>query len=381
MKSAIIHDWLTSSIGGSENCLQAIHEIFPSPIFSLIANQENLKGSYFENLEIITSFIEKLPFSQKKYRSYLPLFPLAIEQFDLRSFDLVISSSHCVAKGVLTHPHQTHICYCHTPMRYAWDLMHEYLQDANLNHGLKGFLTKCILHYLRGWDVLSSSRVDHFIANSCFVKKRIEKFYGKTADVIYPPVDIENYSLHEVKEDYYLTAGRFVPYKKIDLIVEAFSEMPDKKLIVIGDGPEKEKIQKKSKKNIEFLGYQTNEKMNYYLQRAKGFVFSALEDFGILPVEAMATGTAVIAFGKGGAKETILENETGLFFEHQTIGSLQKAIQQFEIQSWDPKKCRNQAEKFSKKNFTQQFHNLVINKYHESNHFSGRRRNSTLASF
>lgn len=365
MKSAIIHDWLTSFVGGSENCLQAIHELFPSPIFSLIKNEKNLKGSYFENLEIISSFIEKLPFAKNKYRNYLPLFPIAIEQFDLKSFDLIISSSHCVAKGVLTHPHQLHICYCHTPMRYAWDLMHEYLNDSNLAKGFKGYLTKLILHYLRGWDVSSSTRVDHFVANSHFVKRRIEKFYGKKATVIYPPVDVQGYELHETKEDYYVAAGRFVPYKKIDLIVEAFSEMPDKKLIVIGDGQDKAKIQGKAKKNIEFLGYLPNEKMKHYLQRAKGFVFASLEDFGILPVEAMASGTPVIAFGKGGARETIVDNETGLFFDEQTSFSIKEAIHRFETLSWNPKTCRSQAEKFSKQEFHRQFHDFVLNKYNQ----------------
>lgn len=365
MKSAIIHEWLTSSVGGAENCLQAIHKLFPSPIFTLIQNKKNLKDSYFENLEIHSSFIEKLPFAKTKFRNYLPLFPLAIEQFDLKTFDLVISSSHCVAKGVIIHPHQLHICYCHTPMRYAWDLMHEYLQDANLTKGFKAKLIKLILHYLRGWDVSSSFRVDHFIANSHFIKKRIEKFYGKKADVIYPPVDVESFFLHEKKEEYYVAAGRLVPYKKMDLIVEAFSEMPDKKLIVIGDGPERKKIEMKAKKNIELLGYKTNEELKYYIQRAKGFVFGALEDFGIVPIEAMASGTAVIAFGKGGAKETIIPYETGLFFNEQTTASIKEAVHLFETLSWDPKKCRNQAEKFSKEKFNRQFHHFVINRYHQ----------------
>lgn len=243
--------------------------------------------------------------------------PLAIEQLDVSSHDVVISSSHAVAKGVLTGPDQLHISYVHSPIRYAWDLQHQYLREAALDSGIKGILAKYILHKMRVWDSRTSNGVDHFIANSHFISRRIKKVYGREADVIYPPVDINRFPLFEEKEDFYLTASRLVPYKRIDLIVEAFSNMPDKKLVVIGDGSEMSKIKAKAKSNIEIMGYQSSNVMLDYMQKAKAFVFAAEEDFGITPVEAQACGTPVIAFGKGGSLETIrplgVLNPTGIF--------------------------------------------------------------------
>lgn len=362
MRSAIVHDWLLSPVGGGEKVLEAIHRLFPSTIHTLVQSREGLKGSYFEHLPIQSSFIQKFPRAEKKYQSYLPFFPLAIEHFDLREYDLILSSSHCVAKGVLTTPDQVHICYCHTPMRYAWDLMHEYLREARLDRGVKGFLAKTVLHYLRGWDVHSSHRVDHFIANSHHVARRIKKFYHRDAEVIYPPVDVQCFVEEKKKEDYYLVTSRFVPYKRVDLIVEAFSHMPAKKLIVIGDGPEKPKILKKMGKNVELLGVQSSEDLKKWLQKAKGFVFAALEDFGIAPVEAMATGTPVIAFGKGGVTETVVEGETGLFYQEQSVGAIVEAVKAFENREWDSGKCRKQAECFSLAIFNQKF-NAFVERY------------------
>lgn len=362
MRSAIIHDWLISGVGGGEKVLEAIHRLFPSKIFTLVQDPKALTGSYFEGLEIVSSFIQKLPKAKTSYQKYLPLFPFAIEHFDLSSYDLIISSSHCAAKGVITGPDQVHICYCHTPMRYAWDLMHDYLKETKLNTGVKGFFAKIILHYLRGWDVHSSRRVDHFIANSHYVARRIEKFYGREARVIYPPVNLELFQEGGKKEDYYITASRLVPYKRVDLIVEAFSHMPDKKLIVIGDGSDWKKVQKKATKNVELLGYQEDVVLARYLQKAKGFVFAAVEDFGITPVEAMATGTPVIAFRKGGVKETVLEKETGHFYEAQSVDALIEAVKSFEKMEFDPKKCRARAECFSEGSFNQKFHQFVTQK-------------------
>jgi glycosyltransferase involved in cell wall biosynthesis len=362
LRSAIVHDWLISGVGGGEKVLEAIHRLFPSKIFTLVQDSHALKGSYFENLDIVSSFIQKLPKAKTLYQKYLPLFPFAIEHFDLSGYDLVISSSHCAAKGVITGPDQAHICYCHTPMRYAWDLMHEYLKETKLNTGIKGFFAKVILHYLRGWDVHSSRRVDHFIANSQYVARRIEKFYGRKAHVIYPPVNLELFQLEEKKENYYITASRLVPYKRVDLIVEAFSHMPDKKLIVIGDGPDWKKVQKKAAKNVELLGYREDAVLMRYLQKAKGFVFAAVEDFGITPVEAMATGTPVIAFGKGGVKETVVENETGHFYEEQSVSALIEAVKSFEKMEFDSKKCRARAECFSRAQFDREFHQFVMQK-------------------
>ncbi len=314
MKTAIVHDWLVSPIGGGEKVVEAIHRLFPSSIYTLVKNQKRLEKSYFQDLDIHPSFIQKLPWGVSKYKNYLPLFPLAVKQFNLKAFDLIISSSHCAAKGVVTQADQLHICYCHTPMRYAWDLMHQYLAEAGLERGVKSLVVRFFLHYLRGWDARSSKRVDHFVANSKHVARRIEKYYGRESTVIHPPVDLAFFEMQSAKENYYVTASRFVPYKKIDLIVEAFSQMPDKKLVVIGAGPEWDKVQRKAKANIELLGYQPDSVLREYLQKAKGFVFAAIEDFGILPVEAMACGTPVLAFGQGGALETVLEGEDGPIF-------------------------------------------------------------------
>lgn len=356
MRSAIVHDWLLSGVGGGEKVLEAIHRLFPSKIHTLVRSLEGLKGTYFEGLEIAPSFIQKFPWAEKKYKSYLPFFPLAIEQFDLSGYDLVISSSHCAAKGVITTPDQVHICYCHTPMRYAWDLMHEYLKEFR---GVKGFLAKAILHYMRSWDVQSAQRVDHFIANSEYVARRIEKFYGRKADVIYPPVDLNLFQEEGKKEDFYLTASRLVPYKRVDLIVEAFNQMPEKKLVVIGDGPEWKKI--KPGKNVELLGYQQDRVLKALMQKAKGFVFAAVEDFGIVPVEAMASGTPVIAFGKGGVKETVVDGVTGLFYQEQTTKAIIEAVRDFEKREFDSKKCRARAEEFSIAHFNERFRQFVKN--------------------
>lgn len=362
MKVALIHDWLTA-MGGAEKVLESLIKMYPADLFTLVKNTKNLKGTPFEELEVKTSFIQKLPRAEKKYRSYLPLFPLAIEQFDLSDYDLVISSSHSTAKGVLTHADQMHICYCHTPMRYAWDLYQQYLREARLKSGLRGIMAKCFLHYLRMWDANSSARVNAYLANSHYVARRIKQLYNQNAEVVYPPVDLNFYTLEEEKEDYYLTISRMVPYKKMDLIVEAFSAMPHKKLIVIGEGPEEEKIKEKAKKNIEFLPYQEKEILKKYLQKAKGFVFASIEDFGILPVEAQGCGTPVIALGKGGALETIRENKTGIFFPEQTVASLIEGIKRFEKTTFDPQKVRTHAESFREEVFQEKFQACIREKY------------------
>lgn len=357
MKTALVYDWFGENAGGGEKAFEAIYQLYPSPIYTLLKNQESLKGTAFENETIYSSFIQKLPFSSKKYRSYLPLFPLAIEQFDLSSYDLILSCSHCVAKSVMTHVDQIHLCYCYTPMRYAWDLYHQYLKEAKIQRGVKARLAQMILHYIRMWDVQSSNRPDAYSAISNYVAKRIQKTYGKQAKVIYPPVNVDYYELKEQKDSFYLAASRFVPYKKMDLIVEAFSQMPDKKLVVIGDGPEAFKIKAKAGKNIELLGYQPNHVLKDYLQRAKAFIFAAIEDFGILPLEAQSCGTPVIALGKGASLETVKEGKTGLFFEEQTISSLQKTVQKFEMKQdfFAPKAIRSHAEFFNPNRFASEF--------------------------
>lgn len=331
MKIALIQDWLTE-LGGAEKVFVELYKIYPSAdIFTIVYNEDVLNKLGISKEKVTTSFIQKLPFAKKFYRNFLPIFSKVVEDFDLTSYDLIISSSYCVAKGVLTNANQTHICYCHSPVRYAWDLYQQYLNEARLNNeGLKGRLVKNVLHELRVWDVISANRVDHFISNSNFIAKRIFKVYRREATTIYPPVAVTDFDATRTKEDFYFTCSRMVPYKKIDIIVEAFSKMPDKKLVVIGTGPDMNKIQKLKSANVEILGYQPFSVLKDYMERAKAFVFAAEEDFGITPVEAQACGTPVIAYGKGGALETIVDRRTGMFFYEQNASAIISAIHDFE---------------------------------------------------
>jgi glycosyltransferase involved in cell wall biosynthesis len=353
MKVAIVHEWLTV-IGGSENVFKEITTLYPdADLYTLIARDETIRELGLENRKLTTSFLQKLPFAKKKYRNFLPLFPLAIEQFDLSEYDLIISSSHAVAKGVLTHSGQIHVCYCHSPMRYAWDLYYQYLSESGLNRGLKGFFAKLVLHRIRQWDVASVNRVDYFISNSNYIGKRIKKVYNRDSVTIYPNVATENFEVSFERDDFYVACSRFVPYKKMDLIVKAFNQMPDRKLIVIGEGPDFKKVKSIAAGNVSMLGYQPFEEMKKYLSRARALVFAAEEDFGILPVEAQACGTPVIAFKKGGLAETVIESETGVFFLKQDILSIISAVEYFE-QNQDkflPDVISNHANRFSTERF------------------------------
>jgi len=358
-----VHEWLTI-IGGSENVFKEIATLFPkADIFTLVAQPTTIEKLGLTNHKVTTSFIQSLPFAKTKYRSYLPLFPFAIESFDLSEYDLIISSSHAVAKGVLTNSNQIHICYCHSPMRYAWDLYHQYLTEAGLQNGVKGALAKLILHRLRTWDIISSNRVDYFIANSKYIAKRIKKVYGRESQVIYPNVAVEEFDLVEKKDDYYFTCSRFVPYKKINLIVQAFAQMPEKILYVIGDGPDFEKIKKIATSNTILLGYQSFDELKKYMSKAKAFVFAAEEDFGILPVEAQACGTPVIAFRKGGVLETIIENITGIYFDQQSVPSIIKAVNDFENNHnhFDPVQIARHSAQFSTERFKNEINDFIKN--------------------
>lgn len=372
MKIAIVHEWLVS-YAGSERVLEEILLLYPDA--DLFATVDFLPSTHRHMLlgrTPRTSFIQHLPFARRKYRSYLPLMPLAVERFDLRQYDLIISSSHAVAKGVKTSSSQLHVCYCHTPMRYAWDLREQYLNETGLNRGLKGFLVRSMLDRLQGWDMQTSSRVDQFVANSAYIADRIMRAYGRTATVIYPPVDIGSFTPVDRKEDFYLAASRMVPYKKLDLIVEAFSFLPDKTLKVVGDGPEFAKIRSLAGANVELLGYLQSDALQELMQRSKAFIFAAEEDFGIIPVEAQACGTPVIAYGKGGARETVIPvqaegsahsgpDPTGVFFAEQTTPSLINAIHSFESNAgrFDPRNIRKNAEQFSKERFRREFQSFV----------------------
>jgi len=351
---AIVHDWLVVW-GGAEGVLRELVALFPDcDLFSVVDFLSDRDRARLFGKHAKTTFIQNLPFAKKKYRVYLPLMPLAIEQLDLSEYDLVISSSHAVAKGVITGPDQMHICYCHSPIRYAWDLQHQYLRQTGLTRGLKSLSARLILHYIRVWDMRTASGVDLFIANSAYIARRIRKLYRRDAQVVHPPVDIAMFTARLDKEDFYFTASRMVPYKRVDLIVEAFAKMPQRRLIVIGDGPEMERIRKLAKPNVTLLGFQSNEVLRDHLQRARAFVFAAEEDFGILPVEAQACGTPVIAFGKGGALETVigLDNAegkpaTGLFFGEQTVPAVIDAVERFEASHIKPADCSTWAENFS----------------------------------
>lgn len=337
MKVAIVCEWLVT-YAGSERLLEQMLECFPqADLFAVVDFIPPNERGFLKNKSVKTTFIQHLPFAKKRYRSYLPLMPLAIEQLDVSGYDLVLSNSHAVSKGVITGPDQTHISMVCSPMRYAWDLQHQYLKESGLDRGIKGFFAKRLLHKMRIWDQRTANGVDYFIAISHYIARRIWKTYRREADVIYPPVDLHSFTPRANKENFYLTASRMVPYKKMDLIVEAFAKMPDKKLVVIGDGPDMKKVRAHAAPNIEILGFQSTEKLRDYMQRAKAFVFAAEEDFGITPLEAQACGTPVIAYGKGAALETLRgldhAHPTAVFFKEQTVASIKNAVNNFELES------------------------------------------------
>lgn len=364
---AFVHEWLVV-YAGSERALGGMLENWPdAPVYTLVHDPHGECHHLTQGRQVMTSFIQRLPFATRKYRSYLPLMPLAIEQFDLRGYDVVISCSHAVAHGILTQPSQMHINYICIPMRYAWHLYHQYLQESGLDRGFRSIFARLTLHYLRLWDAATANRVDQYVAISRWVADNVWRTYRRSAHVIYPPVDVEAFPFQEKKEDFYLTVSRLVPYKKIDLIVQAFRSMPEKKLIVIGDGPDHEKIRSQASSNVELLGYQPHEKMVSYMQNARAFIFAAEEDFGIAPIEAQACGTPVIAYGKGGARETILEDRTGVFFNSQTPEELVQAIQRFEAQrpGFDAHSCRLNAERFNKERFKREIREYVEKRWEE----------------
>ena len=365
LKTAIVHEWFVNYMG-SEKVVESFCNILPdADIFSLVDFlNDDLRQKILKGKKANTSIIQKLPFAEKHHRLYLGLFPFAIEQLDISDYNVILSSSHAVAKGVLSNANQLHISYVHTPIRYAWDLYHQYLSDAKIGFNLKGLIARHILHKIRLWDVSSQNRVDYFLANSKHIAKRIKKIYNRDADVIYPPVDIDNFTLNTNKDDFYLTAARFVPYKKVNLIVEAFSKMPDKKLVVVGSGPDKEKIKSLAGKNVEFTGYLPSEELNKYLGKAKAFLFAAEEDFGITIVESQACGTPVIAYKTGGASETVIDNQTGILFQHQTTASIIDAVNKFEKQSdkFDFNIIRKHSEQFSRNNFETAIANYINQK-------------------
>lgn len=356
MRIAVIHDWLITA-GGSEKVLRELlyllrnHDTELFTLMDFLSDEE--REEFIFGKQSHTSFLQFIPGIKKQYKYFFPLFPRAIRSLRTNGFDVIISSSHSIAKSVQKHPGQIHVSYCHTPMRYIWDMRQQYISDHGLNRRWKRWAARPLMRNIRNWDFATSSNVDFFIANSQYIQKRIKNNYHRDSTVIYPPVNTDFFVPSNQKESYYITASRLVPYKRIDIIAKAFSEMPYKKLIIIGDGPKWNEIKSISAPNIEMIKFDTNEVLRYYLQRAKAFVFAAEEDFGITPVEAMSCGTPVIAFGKGGVLETVEDKISGIFFHQQSVKSIVDAIYRFENLEFifDPNKIRQQALKFNRQRF------------------------------
>lgn len=356
---ALVHDWLNGMRGG-ERCLEVLCEIFPdAPIFTLFYEKGKLSPKISTH-PIHPSRIDRWPQVYKRYRHYLPFFPHAIESMDFSSYDLVISTSHCVAKAAKKKKEALHICYCFTPMRYAWGFFDEYFGDQNF---FLRALIREVIGRIQKWDLAVSSRVDHFVAISHHIRKRIQRAYDRSADVIYPPCDTDFYTPEPDREseDFYLVVSALVPYKRIDLAIEAFGGT-SRKLVIIGEGPERKKLESRAPKNVQFLGWQSDEVLRYSYRRARALIFPGEEDFGIVPVEAQACGCPVVALGEGGALETVVEGKTGLFFNEKTSDDLRLALDRFETMTWNPKEIREHALKFSRQRFTDEMKTYIESK-------------------
>lgn len=348
MKVAFVHDWIVSP-GGSEKVLKNLIQLYPGPIFTLFTAKQHP----FHNRILRTSFLQNLPGIKRYYRHFLPIFPFALKSFDLASFDLILSSSHCVAKSISLHSHQKHICYCHTPMRYAWQPQ---LGEMGI---IKKGLAAPFLSALRRFDCHTAKKVDYFIANSTHVADRIEKFYGCSAKVIHPPVDTDLFSVRAKREGYYFTSCRLVPYKRVDLLLKVFQKLPSETLLVAGEGPEKAKLKSKAPKNVFFLGYLSDEIYRETLESAKAFLHAGEEDFGIAMAEAQSAGVPVIAYGVGGSRDIILSEETGIFFDQQIPESFLEAIERFQKIDFDPYFIRKCSEKFSRTRFFEEMRSFI----------------------
>lgn len=365
-RTALVHDWL-DAWGGAESVTAAMLVALSNP--TLHALFDHLSPALRRRMgveHVKTTFLQNIPGLRSRFWYGLPLMPLAIEQLDLRGFDTVVSSSHAFAKGVLTTADQLHVSYVHSPMRYAWDLHHDYLADYGMDQGLKSWLARLMFHRLRQWDRQTANNVDLFLANSENVARRIWKTYRRRSIVLYPPVDLSRFSVSAVRDDYFVSVSRLVSYKRVDIAVEAFNRMPEKRLLVIGDGPELAKLKALARPNVEFLGYQPDAIVAEHLARARALVFAANEDFGITPVEAQAAGTPVVALRRGGAVETVLDaashpQGTGVFFAQQSAEALLSVIRESEslIDGISSAHCRSNAERFSAQVFDTRFRQLM----------------------
>ena len=366
MKTAIVHEWL-DTLAGSERVVAELLECYPdADLYALVDFLPEASRGFLRGRTVKTSFIQNLPFARRQFRHYLPLMPVAVEQFDLSGYDLILSSSHAVAKGVITGPDQIHVSYVHSPMRYAWDMQAQYLRQTRMDRGLKSLYVRWTLHRLRQWDVRTANGVDVFIANSRYVARRIQKVYRRDSTVVHPPVDIERFSLACDHGGAYLVASRLAPYKRIDLVVDAFTKLPERQLIVVGDGSEKARIMAVAGNapNISFRGAVDQGELIRLMQQARAVVFAAEEDFGIAMVEAQACGAPVIAFGRGGALDILesgAEAPTGYLFPEQTAGAIVAAVHAFERveAAMSPEHCRRNAERFSRDMFRSRFMTVV----------------------
>lgn len=373
MKVAIVHEWLTT-LGGSELVLRELLRVFPDAhVFTLIDRMAPEHRQFIGVGEVTVSFLNSIPGVARHYRRMLPLFPAAVRSLDVGGYDIVISNSHAVAKGIRTRPGQLHVCYCLSPMRYAWDLREQYLHESGLSQGWRGWLARGLLEGLRHWDERNTRDVDVFLTLSQYIADRIRRAYGREAVVVYPPVDTGFFTPAEGEASpgrYYFTASRFVPYKRIDAIARAFSFLPGQELVIAGDGPDAAKIRAAAGPNVTFAGHVSRERLRVFLRGARAFIFAAEEDFGIAPVEAQACGVPVIAFGRGGALETVT-TETGIFFDEQSSESIAAAIQSFERRAngFDSAACRSNAERFSEARFRREIREFVEREWMT---FSGR---------
>lgn len=366
MKVALVHDWLTGMRGG-ERCLEIFCELFPEASLYTLLHIRGSVSPIIEQRTIHTSFIGRLPFAKRRYRTYLPLFPIAIEHFNLKGYDLIISLSHCVAKGILPPPDALHLSYLFTPMRYAWDMFEDYFGKRG-----KGLISG-LMHYLRMWDAMSSQRVDHFLCISNHVAKRIEKYYRRNAEVVHPPVDTKRFKMANRQEDFFLIVSNLSPYKRIDIAIEAFNRL-NYPLIIIGSGPELKRLQSKAGLNIKFLGWQKDDVVSDYYSKCRALIFPGEEDFGIVPLEAMASGRPVIAYGRGGALETILsydqqatkgkKSPTGLFFDEPSADSLIAVVNRFTKleKEFDPAEIRKHALQWDREIFKEKIKHLFTEK-------------------
>ena len=362
MKVALAHDHL-NQIGGAERVVLALHKIWPdAPLYTLVHDQKKI-ADFFDDLRIRTSFVQKLPLSLSHLRWYLSLLPAAMESFDLSEYDVLVSSASAFGKGVIAPPAAVHICYCHTPTRYLWSDANTYVADTAQGPIIKKILP-LFLSRLRQWDQLAATRVDYFVANSEFIASRIKRYYKRESQVIYPPVDVNNYP-RLPKKDYFILVSRLRPYKKVDLVIQAFNRLR-LPLVIVGDGEEEQKLKKMSSEYIKFSGRVSEDDKKRLLAGARGFIHPQEEDFGIAAVEAMAAGTPVIAFHAGGVKETVAPGVSGLFFEEQTWQSLAHAVILSTRQSFNFDEIRNHAQKFSQARFQREMSAFVEEKYLEA---------------